>query len=305
MTDSWITKYRPQSFDEVVGHAAAVNALDSAVRSGNATAFLFTGPSGVGKTTLARIVAREVGCTGNLVEIDAATNTGIDAMREITSLLMYKPLDGNATALIVDEAHALSKAAAQSLLKILEEPPPWIYWLLCTTEATRILPTLRTRCLQIDLKPVPKKEILALLQDIAKQEKIKFPVGVVELCAEEAQGSPRQAISYLAACAAAEDLDEARELIGSALGSAEAVELARLLARRGSWDEAQDLLRKLKDSDPESVRRVVQAYLTTVILNAKRESDAGNAMEVLDHFSQPFYQMGGLVLATGKSLLGA
>jgi DNA polymerase-3 subunit gamma/tau len=304
MTAPLITKYRPKTFDEVVGHAAAVKALQSAIKKGAARAFLFTGPSGTGKTTLARIVAKEAGCSpANLIEVDAATNTGIDAMRDVTADLGYQALGGGVKGIIVDEAHALSKAASQSLLKILEEPPEWVYWFLCTTEATRILPTLRTRCLQIDLKPVDKRDLLTLLEDVAADEKMKPAKGVLSLCASEANGSPRQALAYLAACGEAEDLEEAQELLGSAEGSGEAVDLARLLVRGGKWAEAQELLKKLKDVDAESTRRVVQAYLTTVILSAKREDEAGRLLEKMDHFSQPFYQHAGLVMATGKALL--
>lgn len=300
---SLINKYRPQTFDEVIGHGSQVAALEHAVKAGTARSFLFTGPSGLGKTTLARITARAMGVK-DVIEIDAATNTGIEAMREVTSSLMYRGLgEGGLKAVIVDEAHDLSKQAKESLLKILEEPPEWVYWFLCTTEPTKIGATFRTRCLHIDLKPVAKKAITGLLDEVAIEEKLKLPKGVTALCAEESGGSPRQALSYLAACAAAKDLDEAYELIGTAAESAEAIDLARLLVKRAKWSEVQALLKLMKDLDPESVRRVVQAYLTTVILNSKSEDQAGGTMEILDAFSQPFYNQSGLVLACGKVLL--
>jgi DNA polymerase-3 subunit gamma/tau len=304
MSDALINKYRPQSFAEVVGHAAIVRALEAALKKGTARAFLFTGSSGLGKTTLARIVATEAGCAAHdIQEIDAATNTGIDAMREVTTNLMYKPIGGTVKALVVDECHALSKQAWQALLKILEEPPPWVYWLLCTTEPNRVPKTALTRCLHLGLKPVGLDELVDLLEGVVEEEALKLPKGVAAFCAREAEGSPRQALSNLALCTAVTSLEEARELLSSAEGVPEAVELARALVRRARWEEIQGLLRALRDTDPESVRRVVQAYLTTVILHAKREEDAGKAMEILDAFATPMYHTSGLVLACGKVLL--
>lgn len=305
MVESLINKYRPETFEEVVGHEKQVRALENAVKQKLATSFLLTGGSGLGKTTLARIVASEVGCKpGDLLEIDAATHTGIDAMREVMSTLMYKPLgDGSVKAVIVDECHALSKQAWQSLLKILEQPPSWVYWFLCTTDPARVPKTIQTRCHWVDLKPVPKKALVGLLQDVVKGEKLKVPPSVIDLCAEEAQGSPRQALSNLVACAVAKDVDEAAELLNSVVESAEAIDLARMLIRGARWSEVQELLKGFKDSDPESIRRVIMAYMTTVVLSSKREQDAGRGLEILDAFSQPFYQNGHLVLACGKVLL--
>lgn len=306
MTDSWIIKYRPAKFDEVVGHDIAVKALEASVNKGNSSAYLFTGPSGVGKTTLARITANELGCD-EVIEIDAATNTGIDAMRDVTSNLSYRPLGGGKKALIVDESHALSKAASQSLLKILEEPPDWVYWFLCTTEGTRLLPTLRTRCLHIDLKPVAKRDLIELLSFVAAKEQVSKKLiadgKVLAMIAQEARGSPRQAIAYLSAASAAEDYDEACDIVGSAEGSPEAFDLAKLFITGGRWAEAQELLGRMDNLDPESVRYVVLGYFNKVAINAKEEKKAGRAIEIIDAFSQPFYHRGHLTLAVGKLLL--
>lgn len=298
----WINKYRPDNFDDVVGHGPQVEALEHALEKGSARAFLFTGESGLGKTTLARIVAKEAGClSGNILDVDAATNTGIEQMREVTSSLMYRPVgEGKVKAVIIDECHALSKAAWQSLLKVLEEPPPWVYWFLCTTEDKKVPKTVFTRCLHIALKPVPKKQLTVLLEDVAKAEKIKLAPGVLDLCAGEAGGSPRQALSYLAACAAAKNLDDARDLLSSATETAEAIDLARALWQGKKWSEVQGLLKLVKDLNPESVRMTTLGYMTSVALSSNRENDAGRALEIIDIFSQPFYATGNLVLACGK-----
>lgn len=298
-----ITKYRPQKLDEVVGQAVAVKALKGALKSSRT--FLFSGPSGTGKTTLARIAAAEAGCApSDLIEIDAATNTGIDDMRQVTSSLMYRPLgEGLIKALIVDEAHALSKAAVQSLLKILEEPPPWVMWALCTTEPARLPEAVRTRCTHLSLKPVSGEDLLDLLSDVAGREKLKLDPQILKLCAGEANGSPRQALANLSVCLSAKTRSEAAELLRTAEESQGAIDLARALAKGAGWKELQGLLSGLEGVNPESVRHVVRAYFTKMVLGAKSEAAAGRALEVLDCFSEPFHPQDGitpLVLACGR-----
>lgn len=311
MSEALITKHRPIDFEGIIGQDAVVRALKNVVQRKSSKTFLFTGPSGTGKTTLARIVAAQVGCTpSDLLEVDAAKYTGIDDMRAVTDGLLYKPLgDGAVKAIIIDEFHAASKAAAQSLLKILEEPPSWVYWFLCTTEPSRVPENIRTRCTRYDLKPVPYGELVSFLEDIADKE--KFPTGklidsMISLCAKEANGSPRQALANLALCAGVRTVDEARELLRSAASSEDVVNLARALVKGASWQEVWGVLDGLQEMNPESIRHVVRAYVSKVVLSAKNESSAGRGIEILDAFSEPFNSGDGIapvLIACGKVLL--
>lgn len=307
MTDALINKYRPQKFEDVVGQDAAVRSLKAAVEKRRGQAFLFTGPSGVGKTTLARITAKELGCqTFDIIQVDAPTYAGVEETRQLTAETLYMPLSGSPRGVIVDEVHGLSKQSFQALLKALEEPPSYLYWFLCTTEAQKVPTTIRTRCLTYELKSVGRNELLELLDGVAAAEKMKVAEGVIDVCARQAGGSPRQALSNLAICAVAKSRQEAAELLRSAEESPEAFELARLLVRRASWHEAQELLASLKDVSPESVRHVVRGYTTKVVLGAKDERAAGMGCEILDAFSEPFHPADGLspvVVACARLLL--
>jgi DNA polymerase-3 subunit gamma/tau len=308
--ESLHTKYRPKTFDEVVGQDAVVRSLRAAVEGNKAHTFLMTGPSGVGKTTLARIAAGVLGCAADGVqEIDAATNTGVDDMRAVAQQLHYRPLGGGSRALILDEAHRLSKQAWESLLKGLEEPPDYVYWFICTTEPAKVPKTIVTRCFPCELKPVALRDLEDLLAGVVEAEGINLgddEAKVLRLCARQAEGSPRQALVYLAACAAAESVDDARELLRSAEDSSEAYELAKLLVKGGRWHEVQDVLSRLTDVSPESVRQVVRAYVVKVVLGAKSEDAAALGVEILDAFSEPCGSdpsMAPIVVACGRVIL--
>lgn len=310
MTDVLQLKYRPKTLVDVVGQEQIVAALQSTIKRGSSHAFLFSGPSGCGKTTLARIVASSVGCTQrDVLEVDAATYTGIDDVRALTATLAYKPLgDSRVRALIIDECHALSKQAWQSLLKIVEEPPAWVYWFFCTTEASRVPETIKTRCSRFDVREVPWKILASdLLTPVARAEKLKASADVISLCAKEAKGSPRQALVNLAVCADVTDSDDAAELMASAAQSAEAVDLARALMKGESWDRLAAIIKALQGSDPESVRQVVRAYATTVALGTSGAKVPMRALAILDAFSTPMSRSDGvspLLLAVGALILG-
>ena len=310
MSDTLYLKYRPTSLKEVVGQPVVVSALRSVLSKGLGHAFLFIGPSGVGKTTLARIVAAKLGAIDrDIVEVDAATNTGIDDMRRVAETLLYRPLGGGAAkVLIIDECHALSKAAWQSMLKVLEEPPTWAYWCLCTTEGAKVPETIRTRCVQFQLKPLSRDDLRDLVDHVADSEDILLGdqgAKVRDLCALSALGSPRQALVNLALCATVSDRKQAATLLASAEHSSEAIDLARALVAGHGWAQITAILETMKDQNAESVRHVVRQYMTTVLLNTTSDKAVAKGLHILDAFSQPMSPHDGIspvVLAAGRAL---
>src|SRR5688572_29419104 len=214
-------KYRPQTFDTVVGQAHITTTLQNAIKNRQlAHAFLFCGPRGVGKTTCARILAKTINCEKataegeacnqcnscisfnegtslNIHELDAASNNSVDDIRTLTEQVRFAPQAGKYKVYIIDEVHMLSSSAFNAFLKTLEEPPPYAIFILATTEKHKILPTILSRCQIFDFKRITLGDTVEHLQEICSKEEIKAEKAALQIIAQKSEGCLRDALSIM------------------------------------------------------------------------------------------------------------
>ncbi len=299
-------KWRPQIFADVVGQDHVVRTLKNAIaRNRIAHAYLFVGPRGTGKTSTARIFAKALNCTGgpnadfdpadpavqaiadgshlDVIEIDGASNNGVEQVRDLRETARYSPAQGKFKVYIIDEVHMLSTAAFNALLKTLEEPPPHVKFVFATTEVQKVLPTILSRCQRFDLKPIPAALIIERLQKIAVEEKIKVSPEALACIARMADGGMRDAqsifdqmISFCGTEIAEPDVLDvyglvAAEKIAELAATLATGDHARLVALVDECDAAgRDLVRLLTD-----LQEVVRAALLDAIAQGGRSSSLG------------------------------
>lgn len=265
-------KWRPQTFSELVGHDYTARVLQNAARESRLHhAFLFTGTRGVGKTTLARIVAKMANCENvangepclqcemcrqiaagkmlDVVELDAASHTKVEEMRTLLEGANYPPVQGKCKVFIIDEAHMLSKSAFAAMLKTLEEPPGYLKFVLATTDMQKLPATILSRCLCFALRPLERGQIAARLSEILRAEKREFNEDAVQTVARLARGSMRDALSILEQALAHDDGKLRAESVRRITGDLDFAILADILraVANGRAEAIPDFVRRLRD----------------------------------------------------------
>jgi len=296
-------KYRPKSFDKILGNKDSVVAIRKLLEDSDSRphAFLLTGPTGCGKTTTARIIAKELECDGlDYREVDSADFRGIDTIRDIRKRAQLKALQGPTRVWVLDECHKLTNDAQNALLKLLEDTPPHVYMILCTTEPQKLLSTLKGRCAQFQFSPLSEEQMFKLLRRIVKKEKEELSREIYEQIVQDSLCYPRNALQILEKVLAVPKKRRLKTAQKAAEAQSQSIELCRALLKNKGWGSIRKILSGLKDQEPEGIRRHVMAYCSSVLLN----SDNMQAGIILEEFIDPFYDSGwpGLVLACYRSV---
>ena len=266
-------KYRPQNLSEVVGNETAIKSLKSELENGSHV-FLLTGPAGCGKTTIARIMAKEVGAGDlSITEINSAKNRGIDTARDVEEKMRYNPGDGDALVWIFDECHKWTNDMQNAMLKPTEDTPEHCYFFLCTTDPQKLIEPLKSRCSIVNVSPLTDEEMKYLLKRTSRAEGVKLNPKVYEKIIEIAQGGSRKALKLLAKVLRL-DSDEERfsvlekEMIAE---SEESKALCQaLLKENTNFQTLAALLKKIDTDDPEKIRQGVMGYMNAVLLNGNK-----------------------------------
>jgi len=261
-------KYRPQCFDDVVGNEATIKSLRKELENGSHV-FLFTGPAGCGKTTLARIVAKEVGAGDlSIHEINSAENRGIDTAREVMEQMRYNPGDGDALVWIFDECHQWLAPVQNAFLKALEDTPSYCYFFLCTTDPQKLIAPLKSRCSIINVKPLSDDEMRYLLKRTARAEKIKLESDIYDRIIEIAQGGSRKALKLLSKVLYLDSDEERKEVLkaGEDNETKETIEFCRALCKKTNLKTLFSLLKEIDTTEPERVRQAIIGYMNSCLL---------------------------------------
>jgi DNA polymerase-3 subunit gamma/tau len=300
MSEPLHIKYRPKKLEDVAGNKGAVATVKSFLEReliDMPHSWLFSGPSGTGKTTIARIVAHELGCSDiDFIEYNSGSMRGVDSIRDIEQKSKLSPMKGKVKVYLFDEVHNWTAAAQEASLKLLEDAPKNVFFFLATTNPEKLRKAVRTRCTDIAVKALNTKDISALIRRICEEEGIgDMPKEVIQKIASSCDGSPREAVKMLDAVIDIEELDEALEAISAVYtAETEIIDLCRALTQGHSWNKISPILKNL-EGDPENARRAILGYFTKVLLD---KGDLRIA-EMMEQFESNYYDTGkaGLVLS--------
>jgi DNA polymerase-3 subunit gamma/tau len=263
--------YRPKSFDDVVGNRHTILSLKKFLETKTLPhALVFFGPSGCGKTTMARILKGAIGCHDmNFMELNGANTRGIDTVREVIINSQYLALYGGPKIFLFDEAHKLTNDAQNALLKILEDTPKDVYFVLCTTDQIKLIKTIKTRITQLAVSALTAAEMRSLLKDVSDKEKKNVSDTVLDEIIRISGGSPRQALVALEHVMTMDPVSAIatlKEIETGVVDAGQMIDICRAMAKGGNWKIVSGLLRTMEIAEPESARIAVLNYLSTVLL---------------------------------------
>lgn len=287
--------HRPKKLDEVLGNATTIKALKGMLGRSDGKiprAFLFHGPFGCGKTTLARIVGAELGIAPQeLIEVNAADFKGIDTVRDIRDQAMYKAMYGESKGWILDEAHKLTNDAQNALLKLTEDPPPGVFFFIATTDPGKLIKTLSSRFVKFGVELLSDSDARTMIRRTAKAEGLKLTEDVEDAIVSASLGSGRNIMFCLDSILDLTSEDEMLDLLSTlSMESTETIDLCRALMAKGTkWKDVAKILKAL-DKDAESVRHAVMGYFNSVLLSG---TDNPRAVLVLSIFAENSFMYSG------------
>lgn len=290
---------RPGSFKSMIGQPEAVAQLVALAKmdGGLPHCLLFSGPSGCGKTTLARICKKKLECgSSDFFEVNAADSRGIEMVRNIQQRVGLAPIDGASRVWLIDECHQLTADAQGAFLKLFEEPPPHVYFMLATTHPEKLKDAIRTRCTEIKVRPLNGAEITELVEGVLERHDKTLDGKVTAKIAEVADGSARKALVLLQQVMGIGDVAAQLDALQAMDAQAAAIEIARAIMAKKGWKVVAPILASCKE-DPESIRWMMLSYFSKVALGTGNMAAA--AINVMDCFQFNYFdtKRAGLILS--------
>ena len=281
-------KHRPRDLSQIIGQDVAVKTLEAAIDEDCIPHFiLFTGPTGCGKTTLARITRRELKCSKHDFIEDAPRK--VEDVRRIKGMIHLSPMKGKCRVWLIDECHKLTSDAQDEFLKILEDGcPSHVYFLFTTTDPQKLKPTIRNRCTEIIVKPLNENNLTKLIKYVCKKERTKIPEEVIEKIVDNSNGSARKALVFLNGVINLKNKSEMLNAIVTVTAETQAIAIARALFNpKTKWLTMARILKETEGEEAEQIRYMILGYSKTIILSGGKLS--GRAYIIIIAFGDDFY----------------